>query len=124
MRKNILIVQEIPFFPYMQYKVERSRSDSLLLKLWFFIHFLGFSMYILCPLYILAITFFFSRHYDVKTCIFVTHELSHRDVMLDSLFTFSYKFKSNLHIQDYNSIFFLLYVNFDKFTNRLQFILI
>ena len=64
---------------------------------------LGFSMYILCQLYILAITFFFSRHYDVKACIFVTHELSHRDVLLDSLFTLPYKFKSNLHVQLLNT---------------------
>ena len=50
-------------------------SDSLLLKLWFFIAFLGFFMYIHCRLYILTNTFFFSRHYDVKTCIFVTQSI-------------------------------------------------
>ena len=55
-------------------------------------------MYILCPLYILAITFFFSRYYDVKACIFVTHELSYRDVLLDNLFTLPYKLKSNLYV--------------------------
>ena len=83
----------------IQYKAEQSKNDSLLLKPWFFIPFLRFSTYILCPLYILAITFFFSRHYDVKACIFVTHELSHRDLLLESLFTLPYKFKSNLHVQ-------------------------
>ena len=55
-------------------------------------------MYILCPLYILANTFFFFRHYDVRACIFVIHELSHQDVLLDNLFTLPYKLKPNLHV--------------------------
>ena len=91
----------------IQYKAEQSKNDSFLLKPWFFIPFLGFSMYILCSFYILAITFFFSRLCDVKAYIFFSHELSHQDVLLDNLFTLPYKLKSNLHIQTY--IIFLLF---------------
>ena len=60
-------------------------------------------MYILCLLYILANTFFFFGHYDIKTCIFVTHELFHQDVLLDNLSTLPYKLKSNLHVQTLSS---------------------
>ena len=84
----------------IQYKAEQSKNDSFLLKPWFFIPFLGFSTYILCSFYILSITFFFSRLCDVKACIFVTHELSHLDVLLDNLFTLQYKLKSKFHVQE------------------------
>ena len=85
----------------IQYKAEQSKNDSFLLKPWLFILFLGFLTYILCQLYILAITFDFSRFYDVKVCIFVTHEISHQDVLLDNLFTLPYKLKFNFPIQTY-----------------------
>ena len=75
------------------------KNVPFLLKPWFFIHFLGFSTYILCPSYILVITFFFSNLCDVKAYTFVTHELFHVDVLLDNLFYLPYKLKSNLHLQ-------------------------
>ena len=97
------MVQELPLLS-IQYKAEQSKNAPFLLKPWFFIiffffFFLWFSMYILCQLYILAITFFFSRLCEIKACIFVTHKLSHRDVLLDSLYNF---FNTYIYIYIYN----------------------